>query len=148
MTRPLPPLATCSYNEYTPNMGTAVRTSRGIPRWFPHQPVGEWWNVAPDRSMLNIADQAQYRTAYEAKLDHLGPDQARADLLHLADLLTDQNGHPPHTLVLLCYEKVNRPGNWCHRTMLANWLAQNLSVTVPELGAHNHDYGADTPSLF
>jgi uncharacterized protein (DUF488 family) len=40
--------------------------------------------------------------------------------------------------VLLCYE---RPGAFCHRRLVAQWLQDNLSIKVPELG---HEY----PTLF
>jgi hypothetical protein len=34
--------------------------------------------------------------------------------------------------VLLCFERPNDPGKWCHRSLAVQWLAEALGVTVPE----------------
>lgn len=39
----------------------------------------------------------------------------------------------PHEPVLLCWEVLDKPGQWCHRRMVAEWFEKELGITVPEL---------------
>ena len=41
----------------------------------------------------------------------------------------------PHgkELVLLCYEDVRVPGDWCHRTVFAEWWAEQTGELIEEL---------------
>ncbi|MGW5147579.1 DUF488 family protein [Rhodococcus koreensis] len=131
-------LYTCSYNEYLPNMGLAVRTSNGTPHWF--RPVeGQfpyWESVAPKPWTLKWPKD-KFIQAYNAQLDHYGPDQLKAEIEQLATMFDAEN------LVLLCYEKLSLKGRWCHRTLLAAWLCDNLGIPVEELGAVDNQ-----PELF
>jgi len=36
-------------------------------------------------------------------------------------------------LVLLCWEDIRKPGEWCHRTMFAEWWAEHSGQGVLEL---------------
>ena len=36
-------------------------------------------------------------------------------------------------LVLLCYEDVRVPGDWCHRTVFAEWWAEQTGELIEEL---------------
>ena len=36
-------------------------------------------------------------------------------------------------LVLLCYEDVRVPGGWCHRTVFAEWWAEQTGELIEEL---------------
>lgn len=132
-------IATCSFGEYRPEMGMPVRCSVGAPKWFQH-PHACWSNVYPERHWLHLPYD-RYLPRYLAKLDEHGPKVLKADLAAMAKTFRARNGGPvPKTAVLLCYEKLSKPmpggeTNWCHRTMLANWLIDNLNVPVVELGA-------------
>lgn len=61
--------------------------------------------------------RSEYDRQYEAILDGLN---AREVLEQLGE-----------SAVLLCWEK---PGFWCHRRRVAEWLEAELEITVPELG--------------
>ncbi|MFA4916252.1 MAG: DUF488 family protein [Syntrophales bacterium] len=93
-----------------------------IARWSP-----QWWgsrrryiDLAPSADLLKRAKAgfswplyvAEYRNSVLAKLD---PYKVYADL---ADA------------IILCYEK---PGEKCHRRLVAEWFEQCLGIKVPEL---------------
>lgn len=70
-------------------------------------------------------DYATYRERYCREiLAPLDPQKVWDELHVLA------NGHEP---VLLCHEHLRKPGEWCHRRMVAEWFEQVLGVTVPEM---------------
>lgn len=145
-------IATCSFGEFRPEMGMPVRASVGAPRWFSH-PHACWENVYPERHWLHLP-YAQYLPRYLDKLDSHGPAKLRADLTEMASTFARRNGgEVPTTAVLLCYEKLSKvlPGNepnWCHRTMLAEWIKFHLEVDVVELGALPGPVVDPDPTLF
>lgn len=126
-------VATCSYSEYRPEMGIAVRTSVGAPKWFPH-PAMSWENAFPKYHWLKLPFD-EYRRRYLAMLDEHGVEKLRGDLEFIVETHAKLHGGDVQTVVLLCYEKLSKPGSWCHRTLLSEWLQQNLHTDVVELGA-------------
>ncbi|MDX3100488.1 hypothetical protein [Nonomuraea angiospora] len=133
-------LATCTYQEFTADMGHPVRTTVGAPR-FPlgYALVGHATLLTPARAMLGLSYEA-YKPRYLQLLDSAGIDAIRAELDEIADGLA--GGRP---LVLLCFDRLDKPGAWCHRQMAAAWLQERAGIEVPELGALPT---ADPPSLF
>lgn len=95
-----------------------------------------WDNVFPQYAFLKL-EYDQYLPRYLAKLEQVGVDQLRDDLDFMVSTYSQHMPGPaPTTAVLLCYEKLSKgPDNWCHRTMLADWLTQHMGATVVELGA-------------
>lgn len=130
-------IATCSYGEFKQEMGMAVRASVGFPRWFPDQlNMFSWENVFPKFHWKALPHE-EFRRRYLAMLDGHGPDKLRGDITWMAEQYARTHGGDlPDRLVLLCFEKLDKgPDNWCHRTMLADYLTRNLGFTVAELGA-------------
>jgi uncharacterized protein (DUF488 family) len=78
-------------------------------------------NLAPHPSWLKDSEQV-YRPKFEALLDKLSPAEVLEDLEKLSD---------SKDVVLLCYEK---PGEFCHRHMVADWLQKQLGIEIKELG--------------
>ncbi|WIK63333.1 hypothetical protein [Gleimia europaea] len=39
-----------------------------------------------------------------------------------------------YRLVLLCFEDISKPGQWCHRRAFAKWWEQKTGDPVRELG--------------
>ncbi len=77
--------------------------------------------LAPGK-WFNSVTEAEYRRRFaEEILAPLDP-QATWDALHALAA--------PYEPLLLCYEK---PGEFCHRRLVANWFEQHLGVTVDEL---------------
>ena len=80
--------------------------------------------LAPRPDMLKMTYE-QYRPLYLAILERLDPAKVVADLEYLAE---------PHEPVLLCWERPPLTAtNWCHRTMVAEWLQEKLGMSVPEM---------------
>jgi hypothetical protein len=91
----------------------AVAISRGVPDWFRRR---RYPQLAPSRELIAIQNAAlfaaRYRREVLAKLD------PKAVFRELGD-----------SAVLLCYEK---PGEFCHRRLVAEWLEERLGIQVPE----------------
>ncbi|WP_040517269.1 hypothetical protein [Gordonia neofelifaecis] len=106
-------------------MGVPVRTSVGAAKWFPHD-VTEWPATYPRWSWVRTLDEPEYRTRYMAMLD------ARRDTIR-AELDAFHSAGQP--VCLLCHCNLAKPGAWCHRRLLAEYLGTAFGLTVPELGA-------------
>ena len=80
--------------------------------------------LAPRADMLKMPYE-QYRPLYVAILERLDPAKVVEELTRMAD------GNEP---VLLCWERPPlTETNWCHRRMVAEWLEQQLGISVPEI---------------
>ena len=105
--------------KYTP-----VRISLGAPKW----PVG--YNIAGEIKelmpfgLLQINDKALYEKRYRDRLNRIGPDRIQEAL--------DAFG-VDKPVVLLCYEDVRDPTQWCHRTMFAKWWLEMTGEIADEL---------------
>ncbi|WP_344897828.1 hypothetical protein, partial [Nonomuraea antimicrobica] len=123
-------LATCTYQEFIPSMGHAVRTTVGAPRGpLGYTLAGNATLLAPTRKMLGLTHDA-YKPLY---LRHLETAGIEAILAELEEIAADLD--PVRPLVLLCFDRLDRPGAWCHRQMAAAWLKERAGIEVPELGA-------------
>ncbi len=80
--------------------------------------------MAPYKHMLKMSI-GPYRSIYFGEiLKKLDPQKTWDHLHELAG-----NAEP----VLLCWETLQTPDDWCHRRMAADWFAHHLGVEVPEL---------------
>jgi hypothetical protein len=132
-------IKTASWATKLPDDHLRVGISRGVPRRLPAGyrvyralAPGPWFNSVGIEEYYHL-----YRT------EILGPLDPRL----IADaLLALGNGRVP---VLLCYEQPI-PGQWCHRAMAAEWLAETLGATVPEFGFESlpqHEHPMMPPQL-
>ena len=93
----------------------AVAISRGVPQWYRGR---AYKALAPPWDLLRIEDEEEYTRRYKREvLSRLDPQKV------LEDLGDDA--------ILLCWEK---PGEFCHRRLVAEWLEEALGIEVPELG--------------
>ncbi|HUY98591.1 MAG TPA: hypothetical protein VMW47_13420 [Verrucomicrobiae bacterium] len=124
-------LATCSYQAFGPEMGAAVRITRGAPRWrLPYQIAGTIPELAPTAHEFGIKDGAEFTAAYQERLSELGVDRI-TELLKVA---------VPHArIVLCCFETLGAvapdvPQTYlCHRRGFAEWWEVQTGDVVPEL---------------
>jgi len=56
-----------------------------------------------------VLDQLDPREVYDAIIDEYGVD-----------------------VTLMCFEKIENPGDFCHRRLVAEWFEEHLNVEVPE----------------
>jgi len=93
----------------------AVAISQGIPEWYKGR---VYKDLAPSWNLVKIKDAEEYTRRYkEEVLNRLDPKKVYKDLGDDA--------------ILLCWEK---PGEFCHRRLVAEWLEETLGIKVPELG--------------
>lgn len=93
----------------------AVAISQGVPKWYKGK---VYKKLAPSWALVKIEDEKEYVRRYKYEvLDRLDPAQVLKELGEDA--------------VLLCWEK---PGEFCHRRIVAEWLEEELGIEVPELG--------------
>ena len=88
--------------------------------------------LAPGR-WFNSVDEAMYRKLFAEQLVARDP-QATWNELH-----TLAAGQEP---ILLCWERLVDPGEFCHRRIVAAWFEEHLGVTVDELEAAPADLTA------
>ena len=100
-----------------------VRITVGAPRFtLGYDLAGAISAFAPERAWMDL-DREPFQERMVAKLFTLGPTQA-------VEILTEMGGGYAG-VVMLCFEKV--PDEWCHRTMVADWLLAQCGITVIEL---------------
>lgn len=75
--------------------------------------------LAPSREAFGIADPEEFERAYVAGVEEIGLD---AIVGRLAKVREEAGGLP---LVLLCFEDLSQPGQWCHRQHLSRWLGEH-----------------------
>ncbi len=90
-----------------------VSIARGSPRWFTGK---QELRLAPTRAMLKMR-KPDYDAAFADILAKLDPAEIYQSLGENA--------------VLLCWEK---PGDACHRRLVAEWLEATLGIEIPEYG--------------
>jgi hypothetical protein len=114
-------MKTASHSLYRAAGGIVI--SRGYPR-FREAGIPTYRALFPKADMLRMEDEAAYRTRYfDEVLAPLDPQRTWDELHALA---------APHEPVLLCFEDLRKPGLWCHRRLVAEWLERALGVEVAE----------------
>jgi hypothetical protein len=107
-----------------------VRITLGRPRMqLRYELAGELPELAPPRSLFRVNDRQKFELPYRRHLDR------HVDVRALGDrfvAIAGAVGAPG--VVLLCFEDVTRPGEWCHRRVFADWWRAGTGMTVSELG--------------
>jgi hypothetical protein len=109
-----------SYFAFVKNIPTEylVAVAGGVPdgftgaRYRALAPKYDWWREWHDKNLSNEWYTQKY---YETVLSKLNP----------VDVLRDLDGK-----IILCWEK---PGVFCHRNLIAEWLIKNTGANVCEL---------------
>lgn len=106
-----------------------VGISIGKPKW----PLGyelreQCFSLAPKGYMLNMSLE-DFRPAYYGKLEDIGTER----IINMVERLDKKAQDEGKELVLLCYEDVRIPEDWCHRTVFAEWWAENTGELIEEL---------------
>jgi len=104
-----------------------VAITVGKPRW----PVGfqfvelNW--LAPYGNLFRIDDRSKFTVAYFQKMDRIG---AKAISKRFQEISETNGGKD---LVLLCYENLTKPDEWCHRQVFAEWWLRETGEIIEEL---------------
>lgn len=70
-----------------------------------------------------------YREAYFKKLEEIGADK----IIGIVQRMDERAQEEGKTLVLLCYEDLRKPDQWCHRTLFAEWWQKMTGEVINEL---------------
>jgi hypothetical protein len=74
-------------------------------------------------------DLERFKPAYYDKLEGIGKQR----IIDMVCRMDEEARAEGKELVLLCYEDVRIPGDWCHRTVFAEWWAENMGELIEEL---------------
>ncbi|WP_030826215.1 DUF488 family protein [Streptomyces hygroscopicus] len=121
-------LFTNRYQAYQPPQGVPVRITLGAPRFrLAYQLRHVVRELAPRKEYFS-KPLPEFTSAYRADLDRLGATWIAARLQEIAE--TEKE----HRLVLLCFEDLTDPAQWCHRRIFAKWWKDVTGDKVRELG--------------
>ena len=106
------------------NIAKPLSISQHPPKWY----TGPQFKVlAPPWSLVELAHKGLSAELYEKEFQRV----VLADLNpgEVYDAIVEA-----HTkdVVLLCFEKIENPGDFCHRRIVARWFEKHLNVEVPE----------------
>ena len=119
-----------------------VQVSNSVPGTF--VPDAVFREVFPDWNTIvtpyknGSLDLPTYTRLYRQQLETRSP----SILLHLEQICKQAAGKD---IILLCYEK---PGHFCHRRILADWLEKHPSLDNCLLERKIQELGTDQLSLF
>lgn len=99
-----------------------VGISIGIPKWYSGANLQQ---LAPTWKMVREYSRERYIAAYFQILERIGVDEIR----HSFERMSEWNNGKD--IALLCYEK---PGDFCHRHLLAEWWAEKTGEGIEEFG--------------
>lgn len=117
-------LLTASYRAYRPEMGQAVVTSLGLPRWRPE--AASWprcWVLTPTPQLFHAATDEEFERGYAERLERSGPQKIARTLERIA------RGHDAERLVLLCHEA---DASRCHRSQIADFMLATTGELIEE----------------
>lgn len=105
---------------------TVVGVTRTPPK-FPlrYQLQGNIAEIAPPGWLFSETNVERFRTPYFRYLDKTGPFKIKRILENYLSYGKD--------IVLCCYEDVRVPGEWCHRTVFAEWWKLQTGQEICEL---------------
>ena len=106
-----------------------VGISLGKPKYQTGYEIREQcYALAPKGHMLKMAYEP-YREAYFKKLEEIGADK----IIGIVQRMDERAQEEGKTLVLLCFEDIRKPDQWCHRTLFAEWWEKKTGEVISEL---------------
>lgn len=106
-----------------------VGISIGQPKFqLGYQLREQCFSLAPKGYMLNM-DIDRFKPEYYKKLENIGTKR----IISMVTRLDEKAQEEGKELILLCYEDVRIPENWCHRTIFAEWWAEQMGELIEEL---------------
>lgn len=102
----------------------------GVTLYPPRFPLGyplfaRLQSMAPSHALFHIDDAEVFKPLFLELLEYRSSEIK----LELGALERSCNGLP---VVLLCFEKLAGPSDWCHRQFLAEWLEINYGGVIEE----------------
>jgi hypothetical protein len=118
-------LYTSYYAKKLPPNFIRVSISLGFPHW--EKPMPRLLNLAPTPQILSVKDEQQYKVLYMRLLESIG-------IVTILDAIASVTPHDSlnTNVAFLCYESLLKPGQFCHRRMLAEYVERHSSLKIPE----------------
>ena len=102
-----------------------VIISLGSPKWkLSYKLDGEIEALMP-KGLFKINEIERFKPLYFKRLNSYGVEFIREKFEELK-----RDGKD---IVLLCFEDINKPENWCHRTVFAEWWEMQTGEKIIEL---------------
>lgn len=95
------------------------------PKWYAGP---QFKDLAPPWKLIEGAHKGMSKEMYTREFHELV--LAKLDPRAVYDDLVAQHGDE---VTLLCFENLEKPGEYCHRRIVAEWFQDNLQIMVPEL---------------
>lgn len=106
-----------------------VGISIGSPRFkLGYELREQCYALAPKGYMLKM-EYAPYRVEYFKKLEAIGTGK----IIEIVRNLEKRAKAEGKSLVLLCFEDIRKPENWCHRRLFAEWWEAKTGESIEEL---------------
>lgn len=106
-----------------------VGISIGLPRFRLGYGLREQcYSLAPKRYMLNM-ELEPFKKAYYEKLAGIGEQK----IINTVRRMEETARREGKELVLLCFEDIRIPEDWCHRTVFAEWWMSRTGERIKEL---------------
>lgn len=104
-----------------------VGISLGKPKFkLPYEIEEQCFMLAPRRDMWNKS-RDEFCDAYRAMLDKYGEQKVTRCIMHMVGAAEGRD------VALLCFEDVRDEEQYCHRTVLADWLNEHGFGDIEEL---------------
>lgn len=84
--------------------------------------------LAPKGFMLKM-EFVPYKEAYIKKLEDIGTSK----IIAMVRKMEQNAAAEGKKLVLLCFEDIRQPSQWCHRTIFAEWWKAHTGEAIEEL---------------
>ena len=108
------------------NIHNMVQISIGDPKFaIPYRIDHELSILAPLPAIFRYPDYAIFETEYRKQLGATGVNRIQDELERVANL--------NKITVLLCFEDIRKPDQWCHRRIFAKWWEEKTGQEVAEL---------------
>ena len=105
---------------------TAVGITLGYPRGrLGYKLEANWRLLAPTRNILAIRERATFEPLMMGRLVTTWPE--------VEQRLIDLGSAWDRPIVLLCYEDLTKPGEWCHRRIVAQFIYNMTGEEIHEL---------------
>lgn len=113
-----------SYFANIKNIKNPLSISQSPPKWYDGPQLKM---LAPPWALVDMAHKGLSREVYNNEFVR----QVLADLdpREVYDAIIDEYGD---TVTLMCFEKLENPGDFCHRRIVAEWFEKHLGVEVLE----------------
>lgn len=106
-----------------------VGISLGAPKFrLEYKLETQCYALAPKGYMMHMG-YAEFKDAYIRKLEGIGAEKI-LDMIAWFDETARRQGKE---LVLLCFEDIRNPEDWCHRTIFAQWYMEQTGEIIQEL---------------